>query len=108
MAVTVVAIGLPSMVKCTTVLASPVPLSASFEVMWSLVEAPVSKVSASVSVGPVVLSVIDHRAAGAGVAGDVGDLRGQRVAATVSVTGLLQLPLAAHGAADRRACRRGG
>ena len=37
-AVTVVAMALPSMVKCTTVLASPVPLSASFEVMWSLAE----------------------------------------------------------------------
>ena len=32
-AVTVVAMALPSTVKCTTVLASPVPLSASFEVM---------------------------------------------------------------------------
>ena len=32
-AVTVVAMALPSMLKCTTVLASPVPLSASFEVM---------------------------------------------------------------------------
>ena len=49
--------GLPSMVKCTTVLASPLPLSASFEVMWSLAEEPVSMVSASVSVGAVVLSV---------------------------------------------------
>ena len=55
--VTVVAIGLPSMVKCTTVLASPLPLSASFEVMWSLADEPVSMVSASVTVGAVVLSV---------------------------------------------------
>ena len=41
-AVTVVAMAVPSMVKCTTVLASPVPLSASLEVMWSLAELPVS------------------------------------------------------------------
>ena len=54
-AVTVVAMALPSMLKCTTVLASPVPLSASFEVMRSLAELPVSMLSASVSVGPVVL-----------------------------------------------------
>ena len=56
-AVTVVAMALPSMVKCTTVLASPVPLSASFEVMWSLDEVPVSMLSASVRSAPVVLSV---------------------------------------------------
>ena len=56
-AVTVVAMALPSMLKCTTVLASPLPLSASFEVMRSLAEVPVSMLSASVSVGPVVLSV---------------------------------------------------
>ena len=40
-AVTVVAMALPSMVKCTTVLASPVPLSASFEVIWPLADEPV-------------------------------------------------------------------
>ena len=55
--VTVVAMAPPSMVKCTTLLASPVPVSTSFEVMPSLAELPVSMVSASVSVGPVVLSV---------------------------------------------------
>ena len=33
LAVTVVATGLPSSVKCTTVLARPVPLSASLELM---------------------------------------------------------------------------
>ena len=60
-AVTVVAMALPSMVKCTAVLASPVPLSASLEVMWSLAELPVSMASASVRVGPVVLKLIDHR-----------------------------------------------
>ena len=54
-AVTVVAMALPSMVKCTTVLASPLPVSASFAVMRSLAELPVSMVRASVTVGPVVL-----------------------------------------------------
>ena len=57
LAVTVVAMALPSMVKCTTVLASPLPLSASFEVMWSLADEPVSMVSASLTVGTVVLRV---------------------------------------------------
>ena len=56
-AVTVVAIALPSMVKCTTVLANPVPPSASFEVMWPPVDEPVSAVRASVTVGAVVLTV---------------------------------------------------
>ena len=56
-AVTVVAVALPSMVKCTTVLANPVPLSASFEVMWPPVDEPVSAVRASVTVGAVVLTV---------------------------------------------------
>ena len=57
LAVTVVAMAVPSMVKLTTVLASPVPLTASLEVMWSLAELPVSMLSASVTLGPVVLSV---------------------------------------------------
>ena len=57
LAVAVVAIGLPSIVKCTTVLARPVPLSASLEVIWSLFEDPVSNASISVTVGAVVLSV---------------------------------------------------
>ena len=52
-----VAIALPSMVKCTMVLASPVPLSASFEVIWPLADEPVSIVRASVTVGAVVLRV---------------------------------------------------
>ena len=56
-AVTVVAIGLPSIVKCTTVLASPVPVSASFVVILSLDDVPLSIVRLSVTVGPVVLSV---------------------------------------------------
>ena len=56
-AVTVVAMALPSMLKCTTVLASPLPVSASFEVMRSLDELPVSMVRASVTAGAVVLSV---------------------------------------------------
>ena len=56
-AVTVVAMALPSMVKCTTVLASPVPLSASLEVIWPLADEPVSMVKASVTVGAVVLRV---------------------------------------------------
>ena len=56
-AVAVATIGLPSIVKCTTVLARPVPLSASLEVMWSMLEAPVSNVRISVTDGPVVLSV---------------------------------------------------
>ena len=57
LAVTVVAMALPSTVKCTTVLASPVPLSASFEVIWPVADEPVSIVRASVTVGAVVLRV---------------------------------------------------
>src|SRR6202789_4058613 len=57
LAVTVLALGVPSMVKCTTVLATPVPLSASLAVMWSVADDPVSNARLSVSVGPVVLSV---------------------------------------------------
>ena len=45
------------MVKCTTVLARPVPLSASLAVIWSVADEPVSNVSASVTTGVVVLSV---------------------------------------------------
>src|SRR5258706_10209723 len=56
-AVTVAAIGLPSIVKCTTVLARPLPVSASFEVILSLADVPVSVVKLSVNVGPMVLSV---------------------------------------------------
>ena len=41
LAVIVVAMAVPSIVELTTVLASPVPLTASFEVMWSLAELPV-------------------------------------------------------------------
>ena len=85
---------MPSMVKCTTVLARPVPLSASLEVMWSVADEPVSKASASVTVGAGGAQRIDHRAAGGGVAGGIADLGGQRVAAVLlSVTALLQLPL---------------
>ena len=81
MAVTVVAMALPSMVKCTTVLASPLPLSASFEVMRSLAELPVSMVRASVSVGPVVLRLKTTALAAAGVAGGIGILGDDAVAA---------------------------
>src|SRR5882762_5921010 len=57
LAVTVVAIGVPSIVKCTTVLARPLPVSASLEVMPSVLEAPVSNARLSLTVGAVVLSV---------------------------------------------------
>ena len=52
--ITVEAIGVPSTVKYTTVLASPVPLSASFEVMASLDDVP--KVSLAVTGGAAVLT----------------------------------------------------
>ena len=55
--VTVVALTTPSMVNCTSVLASPVPVSAGLVVTWSVAEEPVSETRASVTVGPVVLSV---------------------------------------------------
>ena len=56
-AITVEAIGLPSIVKCTTVLASPVPLSvASFEVMLSLNVPVLKEASLAVTVGAVGLS----------------------------------------------------
>ena len=54
---TVVAMRLPSIVKSTAVLARPVPVSASFEVILSLADEPVSNARLSVTVGPVVLSV---------------------------------------------------
>src|SRR5437868_1081321 len=52
--ITVEAIGVPSTVRYTTVLASPVPLSASFEVMASLDDVP--KVSLAVTGGAAVLT----------------------------------------------------
>src|ERR1700744_856883 len=55
--VAVAVIAVPSTVKCTSVLARPVPLSASLEVMWSAADNPVSNVRLSVTVGPVVFSV---------------------------------------------------
>ena len=92
-AVTVVAMALPSMVKCTAVLASPVPLSASLEVMWSLDDEPVSMASASVRVGPVVLKLKT-------TALELPVLPAASLTAAVSellpllsVTGMLQLPL---------------
>ena len=54
-AVTVATIGLPSIVKCTTVLARPVPVNASFEVMRSIADDPVSIVRLSVTVGPAAV-----------------------------------------------------
>ena len=57
LAVTVARTAVPSMVKCTSVLASPVPLSAGLEVMWSVAELPVSTARLSVTVGAAVLSV---------------------------------------------------
>ena len=57
LAVAVAAIGLPSTVKCTTVLARPVPLSASLAVMWSVADDPVSNAKTSVTVGALVLTV---------------------------------------------------
>jgi len=53
--ITVEAIGVPSIVKYTAVLARPVPLSASFEVMLSLDDVPALKVSFAVICGAVVL-----------------------------------------------------
>ena len=55
-AITVVAIGLPSTVKFTAVLARPVPLSvALFEVMMS-VDVPVLKASLAVTCGAAAFS----------------------------------------------------
>ena len=53
--ITVEAVGVPSIVKYTAVLARPVPLSASFEVMLSLGDVPALKVSFAVIGGAVVL-----------------------------------------------------
>src|ERR1700682_4101012 len=83
-AVTVLAIGLPSIVKCTTVLARPVPVSASLEVMRSVLEAPVSNARLSVTVGAVVLSVKT-----------TGVLVPVLPAASVSLATMLWLPLPA-------------
>src|SRR5258708_5764979 len=54
--ITVEAVGVPSIAKYTAVLARPVPLSASFEVMLSLDDVPALKVSFAVIGGAVVLS----------------------------------------------------
>ena len=58
--------GLPSIVKCTTVLGRPVPFSVSFEVMFSLEDAPVMKVRLAVTIGGAVLG-----SKGAGLSGVV-------------------------------------
>ena len=67
--------------KVTVVLAAPVPVSASFVVMLSLADEPVSDARLSVTVGPMVLSVKVDRATGADVAGGVGVLGHDAVAA---------------------------
>jgi hypothetical protein len=50
-AVTVAAIGVPSIVKCTMVLGSPEPVSAGSEVILSVLDIAVSWASASVTAG---------------------------------------------------------
>ena len=65
----------------TVVLARPVPVSASFEVILSLADAPVSNARLSVTVGPVVLSVKTTGRTGAGITGGVGILGHDAVAA---------------------------
>ena len=85
---------LPSMVKCTTVLARPVPLSASIggDVVGRRRAGIERQRLGHRRTGGA--QRIDHRAAGGGVAGGIGDLGGQRVGAVLlSVTALLQLPL---------------
>ena len=104
LAVTVVAIGLPSIVKCTTVLARPVPLNASLELMRSVLERAGIDRKHLGQRRTAGAQRVDHRAAGAGIAGGVGDLRGQRVAATVKRDRADAAPAAVRphdGAADR-------
>jgi hypothetical protein len=52
-AVTVVAIGAPSIIKCTTVLGRPVPLNASFDVTLPLGEEAAPKANQAVTAGAV-------------------------------------------------------
>src|ERR1700761_4731955 len=61
--VAVAVIAVPSTVKCTALLAKPVPLNASLEVMWSAADKPVSNVRLSVTVGPVSATVTVRLAA---------------------------------------------
>src|SRR6266700_1689757 len=51
-AVVVTPLGVPSIVKCTTALARPVPLSAGFEVIWASAEEPGSEGRCSDTAGP--------------------------------------------------------
>ena len=105
LAVTVVAIGVPSMVKCTTVLARPVPLSASLAVIWSVADEPVSNVSASVTDRRRGAQRIGDGVADALVAGRIDHLGGQHVAAAVKGDALAPVAIALHdgGAGHRRA-----
>ena len=56
-AMTVVPVGAPSMIKCTTVLGRPVPLNASFDVMFPLGEEATPKASQAVTAGAVTAGV---------------------------------------------------
>ena len=102
-AVTVVAMALPSMLKCTTVLASPVPVSASFEVMWSLDEAAGVDGQRLGQCRTGGAQVEDHRPAAAGIAGGVG-IPGDDAVAAIARQRDAGAPAAV--AADRRGAQR--
>ena len=108
-AVTVVAMALPSMVKCTTVLASPLPLSASFEVMWSLAERAGIDGQRLGHRRAVVLRLKTTALEVAVLPAASLTCAVSELLPLLSVTGMLQLPLGCTTAAAERAwCRRGG